>query len=151
VKPDIIASAKALQVGATISSEKWAIKERGAVSSTWGGGHRIDMAVALATIETIRREKLLQNAKRVGGYMLKILREIRDEHKPVLRAEGLGLMLKLDISNPRERDRIVQSAFRKGLLLLGCGKKSIRIVPPLIIREPEAGLGLEILKKAIKT
>ena len=79
--------------------------------------------------------------------MLKILREIREEHRQVLSAGGLGLMLKLDISTVEERNRIVQSAFRKGLLLLGCGKKSIRITPPLIIREPEAELGLEILKR----
>ncbi len=62
VKPDIMTTAKALQVGATIYSKKLEPKDRSTLSSTWGGGSRIDMAIGTRTIQVIKRDKLLENA-----------------------------------------------------------------------------------------
>jgi len=150
IRPDIITSAKALQVGATISSESWAVKEAGAVSSTWGGGARIDLAVGLATIQAIQKEKLMANARKMGKYFLKLLKEAETRNSQITNVDGLGLMLRMEFKTVKERDRVLQEAFRSGLILLPCGKKTIRFSPPLIIRQNEIDLGMGILDKILK-
>jgi len=150
IKPDIITLGKALQVGATISSKKYDPKESGAVSSTWGGGHRIDLAVGLKTIEIIKHERLLDNARKIGNYMLKRFREMKRKYSMIIDVRGLGLMIGVEFSKEIYKDIIPKIAFKKGLLLLGCGKKTIRIAPPLIISKEEADKGLDILEGVIK-
>jgi 4-aminobutyrate aminotransferase len=149
IEPDIMAMAKALQVGAVGTAEKFAPKEKGAVSTTWGGGHRIDMAAALATIETIRKEKLLQNTAKQGIYLRKALEDM-SEGTCIEDVRGLGLMVGLECRSLKKRDEILTECFKRGLSIFGAGKKSIRICPPLIITQKEIDLGLSILEKAIK-
>lgn len=149
--PDIIAAAKSLQVGATVTSSKYDPNESGAVSSTWGGGHRIDLAVGLKTIEIIRKEKLVKNAERMGKYMMKRLNEIRNNYSvDLIDVRGLGLMIGVEFVDKKKRDYVVQDAFKNGLLLLGCGFKTIRFAPPLIITQKEIDKGLEIFEKSVK-
>jgi 4-aminobutyrate aminotransferase len=151
IRPNIITAGKALQVGATIFEPELDPKEKGALSSTWGGGHRIDMAVGLKIIETIEKERLMDNVKKVGKYFLKRLRELEEKYpNTITYTDGLGLMLVAEIDTVEKRDKIVQAAFKNGLLLLGCGEKRIRFSPPLIITEKEIDYGLEILEKVVK-
>jgi len=150
IKPDIITSAKALQVGAVISSKEYDPKEPGSVSSTWGGGHRIDLAVGLKTIEIIKHEKLLDNVRKMGNYIMKRLREMKRKHLMISDVRGLGLMIGVEFSKEIYKDIIPKIAFKKGLLLLGCGKKTIRIAPPLIITKEETDKGLDIFEDVIK-
>jgi len=150
IRPDIITSAKALQVGAVITSDKYDPQEPGAVSSTWGGGSRIDLAVGLKTIEIIKHERLLDNAKKMGNHMIKRLREMKSRYPIIHEVRGLGLMIGVEFSKEIYKDLIPKMAFKKGLLVLGCGRKAIRIVPPLIITRDEADKGLDILEDVIK-
>jgi len=150
VVPDIMATAKALQVGAAVTSRKYAPPEKGAVSSTWGGGHRIDMAAGARIIDVIKRDKLMLNAKRMGAYFAKRLAEIRKEHGVITEVRGLGLMLAAEIQTKEARDFLLNDCFRRGLFLLGCGQKAVRFAPPLVIKEEEAGLGLEIFEDSVK-
>lgn len=150
IKPDIITSAKALQVGAVVSSKDYDPKEPGAVSSTWGGGHRIDMAIGLKTIEIIKHERLLDNAKKIGNHMIRRLREMKNRYPIINDVRGLGLMIGVEFSKEIYKDLIPKIAFKKGLLVLGCGRKGIRIVPPLTITRDEADKGLDILEDIIK-
>lgn len=149
IEPDIMAMAKALQVGAVGTIDKFAPKEKGAVSTTWGGGHRIDMAVALATIEAIEKEKLVQNAAKQGIHLKSALQDMA-EGTCIEDVRGLGLMVGLECSSLRKRDEILAECFRNGLSIFGAGKKSIRLCPPLIISQGEIDLGLSIMEKAIK-
>jgi len=152
IKPDIMTSAKSLQVGAVITSKEYDPKEPGAVSSTWGGGHRIDLAVGLKTIEIIEREKLLENTRKMGNYFMKRLKELQKKHhKKIIDVRGLGLMIGVELSKEKYKKEIEEKAFKQGLLLLGCGEKTVRIVPPLIITREEADIGLEIFEKVIKS
>ncbi len=150
IKPDIITSAKALQVGAVISSKEYDPREPGAVSSTWGGGGRIDLAVGLKTIEIIKHEKLLDNARKIGNYIKKRLKEMKNRYQIITDVRGLGLMIGVEFSKEIYKDIIPKIAFKKGLLLLGCGRKTIRIAPPLIITKEEADKGLDIFEDIIK-
>ena len=122
VKPDIMTSGKGLQVGATITSKEYEPKEPGSVSSTWGGGHRIDLAIGLKTIEIIEKEKLLRNATKMGNYMMKRLKDIKSSK--IIDVRGIGLMIGVEFSNKKYQKGVVQNAFKKGLLLLGCGEKA---------------------------
>ncbi|MFH1474205.1 MAG: aspartate aminotransferase family protein [Candidatus Aenigmatarchaeota archaeon] len=149
VKPDIMTSAKALQVGATITSKEYEPNEPGSVSSTWGGGHRIDMAVGLKTIEIIEKEKLMRNATKMGNYMTKRLRDIKSRN--IVDVRGIGLMIGVELSSKEQQNAVVQKAFKKGLLLLGCGEKTVRMVPPLIINQKDADKGLDIFEKIVKS
>ncbi len=150
IKPDIITSAKALQVGAVVSSKEYDPKEPGAVSSTWGGGSRIDLTVGLKTIEIIRHERLLDNAKKIGNHMIKRLREMKSRYPIIHEVRGLGLMIGVEFSKEIFKDLIPKMAFKKGLLVLGCGRKAIRIAPPLIITRDDSDKGLDILEDVIK-
>ncbi|MDI6826562.1 MAG: aspartate aminotransferase family protein [Candidatus Aenigmarchaeota archaeon] len=151
VEPDIMTAGKSLQVGAVVSSKKYDPNEPGAVSSTWGGGHRIDLAVGLKTIEIIEKEKLIENANNMGNYIMKRLNELKEKYpEKIVDVRGLGLMIGVEFENEKQRDFVVQEAFKQRLLLLGCGFKTIRIAPPLIIKEDVADHGLYIFEDVVK-
>jgi 4-aminobutyrate aminotransferase len=151
IKPDIMTAGKSLQVGAAISSKEYDPCEPGAVSSTWGGGHRIDLAVGLKTIEIIEKEKLMKNAKKMGKYFMKRLKELQQKYpEKIVDVRGVGLMIGVEFKDKKRRNLVVQQAFKQKLLLLGCGFKTLRIAPPLIIREDVADHGLFILEKIVK-
>jgi 4-aminobutyrate aminotransferase len=148
IKPDIVTTAKGLQVGATLFDAKYDPHERGAKSSTWGGGHRIDMAVGTTVIEVIKRDKLLDNAKKTGSILLKRLTEFVGKYG-VIEARGLGLMIGVEYESKERRDEVLQKAFKNGLILLPAGEKTMRVIPPLVITEKEIDEGIEILNKSL--
>lgn len=148
IKPDIMTTAKGLQVGATLFDVKYDPHERGVKSSTWGGGHRIDMAVGATVIEVIKRDRLLDNAKKMGGILLKRLAEFVGKHGAI-DARGLGLMIGVEYESKEKRDQVLQNAFKNGLILLPAGEKAMRVIPPLIITEKEIDEGIEILSKSL--
>ena len=148
VKPDIMTTAKALQVGAAAFRSDFDPGQRGALSSTWGGGSRIDMAVGAAVINTIKRDKLLNNAD-VMGTRLKIgLQELIGKGG-VIDVRGIGLMVGIEFDTKESRDAMLVRMFKKGLLLLPAGQKAMRAIPPLIITAEEIDEGLEIATSAL--
>jgi len=149
VEPDIMTVAKALQVGATVYDKKYEPSESGVLSSTWGGGARIDMAVGTKIIEIIIRDKLLTNCQKIGNMMLKTFVDIIGING-LIDARGIGLMVGLEFDTKKTRDYIVNRLFKKGLLVLPSGMKSIRIMPPLIINEEEAAKDVSFINDAIK-
>ncbi|MDE1862282.1 MAG: aminotransferase class III-fold pyridoxal phosphate-dependent enzyme [Thaumarchaeota archaeon] len=148
VEPDIMSAAKALQVGATAYRRELEPRDRSALSSTWGGGSRIDMAVGARTIRVIRRDRLLDNATRMGGILRKGLREFVGK-KGVSDVRGLGLMIGLEFETRQRREKKIAELFRAGLLTLGAGQKALRIIPPLVITREEVEQGLEILSSVL--
>ena len=139
ISPDIMSSAKALQVGAAITSKKFSV-ESGSISSTWGGGHILDMTIGLKTIEIIKKRKLLSNISKIGGYLVKGFNELELEN-----VRGKGLMLAFDLQSKEIRNNFIIESLKHGLVLLGCGEKGIRVIPPYIISKREADQGLEII------
>jgi len=148
IKPDIITTAKGLQVGATLFDVRFDPKEKGTMSSTWGGGHRIDMAVGAKVIEVIKRDKLLDNAKKMGSLLLKRMSEFVGKYG-IIDARGLGLMIAVEFESKESRDKVLQEAFKNGLILLPAGEKVMRVIPPLIITQKEIDEGIEIFKKSL--
>ena len=126
----------------------------GAHGSTFGG-NPVSVAAALATLELLEGG-LVANAAAVGGHLMGLLRS-RLSARVVGDVRGLGLMIGVEIVKDREsrapapelREAILEEAFRRGLLLLGCGKSTIRLAPPLVIDREDAEIAARILDESI--
>ncbi|MDE1724727.1 MAG: aminotransferase class III-fold pyridoxal phosphate-dependent enzyme [Thaumarchaeota archaeon] len=148
IRPDIMTSAKALQIGATAFDKKYEPTTRSALSSTWGGGNRIDMAVGAKVIQVIKRDRLLENATKMGNTLRKGLSEMVGK-KGIVDVRGLGLMIGVEFDTAHRRDKKLSDLFKQGLLTLGAGQKSMRIIPPLIITKEQIHQGLDIMHQVL--
>ena len=149
IKPDIVTIAKALQVGAVVFDKKLEPRKPGVLSSTWGGGSRIDMAIGMKTIDIISKEKLLEKIIKSGDFLKKNLMELKNRHNIIMDVRGLGLMLGVEFIKKEIRDKIMYKLFKNKLLVIPSGIKTIRILPPLIITENEISKGVNILEKIL--
>jgi 4-aminobutyrate aminotransferase len=160
VQPDIVCMAKGIASGmplsVTLSKAEIMDWVPGSHASTFGG-NPVCIAAALATLDVIEGEGLMHNASEVGNHMLKRMANWPSKHKLVGDVRGRGLMIGVEIIKDKktkeygvaERDRIVQLAFERGILFLGCGPSTIRIAPPLIVSKDEADAALDALEEAI--
>jgi 4-aminobutyrate aminotransferase len=159
VEPDLVCSAKGIAsgvpLGALIARKHIMDWPKGAHGNTYGG-NPLACVAALATIELIEDE-YLENVVDVGEYTLSLAQELYLRHPTIGQVRGLGLMLGLEFVRDRQgkvpaealRDRIVEHAFQRGLLLLGCGNSTIRISPPLMVSRDEVDEAIEIFDEAI--
>ncbi len=159
VVPDIFALAKGIAsgmpLGAMVSQSGVMTWVRGSHASTFGG-NPISCQAALTTIDLLE-EGLMENAARMGGYLLTGLKGLQKRFPVLGDVRGKGLMIGIEIvkdpvtkeKGVEERNRIVQACFEKGLLILGCGENVIRLSPPLIITRREADLALTILEEVL--
>ncbi len=160
VAPDIIAMAKALgngaaPIGATIFRKDLDFKP-GAHSNTFGG-HVLACAAALATINEV--EKLLPHVREMEKLFREELVELKEKYSRVGDVRGLGLAWGIEfVKDPKTkehdietRNKVVYEALKKGLVVLPCGKSTIRLIPPLNITEEQAKTGLSIFKEVVKT
>jgi len=159
VEPDIITSAKGIAsgmpLGAMITRKEIMSWPRGSHGNTFGG-NPVSCAASLATIDLIEKQ-YLQNARDVGEYTLDALAEIMVRHPSIGDVRGIGLMIGIEFVEDHEskepavelRDDIVDLAFTRGLLTLGCGNSTIRLSPPLSTNKNEVDEALIILEEAI--
>ena len=151
VEPDIVCLAKGiasgLPLGAFIARAEQMSWPPGSHGSTFGG-NPVACAAGLATLDLIE-EGLMDNAARVGAVLQDGLREIATGHQDVTDVRGRGLMVALELKTPELANRLVQSAFARGLLLLTAGTRAVRISPPLVLTADEAETGLEIIASAL--
>ncbi len=163
VTADIYTMAKALgggmPLGATIVKKSLGDIPPGSHGTTFGG-NLVSVAAAYASIKHVIKNKhqLESGVKRKSALIFKRLREMQDDHEIIGDVRGMGLMIGIELVKDRktkehavkEREEIIKSAFKKGLLVLTCGQSTIRIAPPLTISESSIGKGLDILEEAIK-
>jgi 4-aminobutyrate aminotransferase len=161
VVPDIICSAKSLggglPIAATIVDAKLNFDRYGRHSNTFGGAS-LAHASALATLDVIEEEKLIDRAAKVGKDMKKRLQEMQEKFEIIGDTRGVGMMLAHEFVQDRKskknaaksRDKISDMAFKKGLMLLPCGKSNIRYIPPLNTPQEILNTGLDILEECIK-
>lgn len=161
VEPDIITIAKGIAsgmpLGITVSRADIMDWVPGSHASTFGG-NPVSIASALATIKVLEREGI-PNAKEVGSYIMERLRDWPSRHAMVGDVRGLGLMIGVEIVKDKtskarageERDRIVDLAFERGVLLLGCGPNSVRLAPPLIVTKEQADIALDVLEDCLSS
>ncbi len=147
VEPDIITVAKALSggvipIGATIMRDELSYKKEGEHSNTFGGIPQA-CAVGLKTLEIIEKEKLVENAARKGDALRKLISNAGLAYD----FSGVGMMNRLNLSNPERRDLIAERAFEAGLYLMPAGEQSVRLMPALTISDEELGEATRILAK----
>ena len=159
VHPDIVCMAKGIAsgmpLGVCMTRAEIMDWKPGSHASTFGG-NPVCIAAALATLDVLEREGMA-NAARQGEAMLTQLRGWLGKHKIIGDVRGRGLMIGVEIVKDQEsreaapalRDRIVDLAFERGLLILGCGENSIRLAPPLIVNQHEVAVALEILEECV--
>lgn len=159
VVPDIILTAKGLgsgmPIGAIIAKESVMTWKHGTHGTTFGG-NPVCCAAALATLELVENE-LCANAKKMGDRLLAGLRKLQQKHECIGDVRGAGLMIGIEFVKDRKtkepatelRDALERKAFQNGLLLLGCGKSTIRVAPPLVLNEYDVDMGLDILDKSL--
>ncbi|MEK6970791.1 MAG: aminotransferase class III-fold pyridoxal phosphate-dependent enzyme [archaeon] len=150
ITPDIQTCAKMLQVAATVSRKGMFPTEGSAISSTWGGGPLIDLAMGAAVIREIKKKKLLTNAQRMGKRIRGRLEEIHTETGNIHDARGIGLMQGFDLPDAEKRNQFREKLFQKGLIMLGCGTQGMRISPSLNITQGEIDEGMDIIGETAK-
>lgn len=159
VEPDILCIAKGIASGMPmgIMTARQEVMDwpRSAHGNTFGG-NPIACAAALATIDLIENG-YMENAAQMGDYALDLLRGMMDHHPTIGEVRGKGLMIGVEFVKDRQtcypneklRDLVVDEAFTRGLLLLGCGKSTIRITPPLSVSHAEIDEAFEIFEDAL--
>jgi 4-aminobutyrate aminotransferase len=159
VEPDMVCSAKGIAsgmpLGVCMTRAEIMDWKPGSHASTFGG-NPVSIAAALATIDILEREGIA-NAATVGEQMLSRLRTWTGKHANVGDVRGRGLMIGIELvkdqqtreAAPLLRDRVVDLAFERGLLILGCGENTIRLAPPLIVKPQEADVAMDILEECL--
>jgi 4-aminobutyrate aminotransferase len=157
VEPDIVCLAKGvasgLPLGAIVAKAEVMDWPPGSHASTFGG-NPVACRAALATIDLLERE-YMANADARGRQLRDGLRELMQRHDELANVRGLGLMTAVDVLtdagelDPAGREAVVQGAFRRGLLLLGCGESGVRFCPPLCVTAEQVETCLRLLDEVL--
>jgi acetylornithine aminotransferase len=152
IRPDVVLLAKGLASGVPIGvclagGPAAQVFQPGTHGSTFGG-NPLACAAALATLDTIEEDGLMENAERVGGILLAGLREALVEQPGVVQVRGQGLMIGVELDRPC--GDLVNRALAAGLLINVTMDKVIRLLPPLVINEAQARQVLAILVPLVR-
>jgi 4-aminobutyrate aminotransferase len=157
IEPDILCSAKALAsglpLGATIAKAKIMDWTAGSHASTFGG-NPLSCVAAMAVIDAIKEEKLLENATKQGAYIMKRLEEFKEHSEIVGDVRGKGLMIGMEIVEDKESRKpapqkvteIMTRSWKRGINVISCGASTIRVAPPIIITRELVDSALDIIE-----
>ncbi len=152
IEPDIMTLAKALgngfPVGAMLATDKIAESFAPGNHASTFGGNPLAMAAALATLEIMLQEGILDNCRKTGDYFLKELKKLEKKHALINNVRGKGLMLAVTLN--MEAAEIVRECMQKGLLINSTGGKTLRFVPPLIITNKDVDQAVDILNEVME-
>lgn len=151
VVPDVMCFGKKVQVCGFVAGNRIdevpnnVFTEQSRINSTWGG-NIVDMVRSTMQMEIIQRENLVDNAMRVGRYLLTKLLGLRDR---VSNVRGRGLMVAFDLADREERDGFLAKAEANDLLVLACGEKSVRMRPHLTFTNADADEALARIERSL--
>jgi len=161
VEPDVLLMAKGIASGMPLSAfvarrevtQKWPANRHG----TTFGGNPVCCAAALATIEVLQEEKLLERATRLGKRIMDRLVKFSQDKPHIGEVRGKGLMIGIEFNDPKGNpgteaaQRVARKCFENKLLVLKCGSHSqvIRMIPPLTLSDSEADQACEILETSM--
>jgi len=160
VEPDIICTSKALAsglpIGAMVAKAKVMDWNPGSHASTFGG-NPVSCAAALAVLDVIKDEQLLDNACKQGDHVMKRLEEFRQTSRIVGDVRGRGLMIGIELVEdketrkpaPKKASEVMLRSWRRGVTVVTCGVSTLRIVPPLTIQTDLLDSALDILEDTI--
>ncbi|KIL45803.1 aspartate aminotransferase family protein [Jeotgalibacillus soli] len=163
VTPDIMAIAKGIAAGlplsATVASkelmDQWPLGTHG----TTFGGNPIACSAALASLEVLKEEKLIENSKMMGIYAKEKLEKLKEKHSLIKSIRGVGLMIGIELHDPKTGKpngeavmNVLDGCLERGVLFYLCGNAGevIRMIPPLTVSQEQIDAGIEVLDKAIE-
>lgn len=156
ITPDIVVFGKKMQVcgmmvGPRVKEvENHVFIEPSRINSTWGGS-LVDMVRATKYLQIIEEEKLVENAAKVGDYLLKELEKLSTRYPELMRnARGKGLMCAIDLETPELRDQMLDEIFERGALILKCGETSLRFRPSLNFTKGEVDELIGIVEGSLR-
>ena len=165
VTPDIMAIAKGIAsgfpLGAVCARRELMSRWNPTVHGTTFGGNPISCAAALATIEVIKEENLLDEAKGNGKYLLDRLRDLKAKYPVIGDVRGIGLMIGVEFivpgtdrePNPTAAKKVLNECLSQGMLTYPCGQRSqtIRLSPPLNVTRDQIDEAVKILEQSLAT
>ena len=160
IEPDLIGTAKAIASGLPLGAligRKDVMSLPGGTHANTFGGNPVSLAAASATLDRLL-DGLIDNADRVGSYLKKRLKELMDKYEVIGDVRGLGLMVGMELVKNRESkepntellERVIKSSFKKGLIIIGSGKSTLRFSPPLNITEDAVDEAVDIVEESIR-
>ena len=151
IRPDIITVAKGIAngfpMGGVLISPMF-VPVYGQLGTTFGGNH-LGCAAALAVLDVIEQENLVQNADEMGNYLLSQLRQMQTEVPHIIDVRGRGLMIGIELDVPQKsvREQLIYDEH----VFTGCsGTSVLRLLPPLCLSKAEADEFLDKLKKILQ-
>ncbi|MFH1347059.1 MAG: aminotransferase class III-fold pyridoxal phosphate-dependent enzyme [Candidatus Margulisiibacteriota bacterium] len=156
VKPDIICMAKGIASGFPLGgiaapAELMAKWSPGSHGGTYGG-NPVCCAAAIATVDVIKKQKLMRSANRLGDYLKKALRKLQEKYPIIKDVRGLGLMIGVDFKDTAIVRKIIDHCLKNRLVIIPTGADGtvIRVIPPLIVKKKEIDQALKIFENALK-
>ncbi|MPW25572.1 aminotransferase class III-fold pyridoxal phosphate-dependent enzyme [Alkalibaculum sp. M08DMB] len=161
IVPDIMTLGKAIGGGFPMSAiistkclmDKWPVGTHG----TTFGGHPVIAAAANAVLDAFEEENIIKNCNEIGSYLKDKLYEFKSKYDVIGDVRGLGLMIGIEFvckdgrANAKARDEIIKYCIDKKLLMLGCGKSTLRFCTPLNVSKEDVDKSLEIIEMGLKT
>lgn len=152
VEPDVITLAKALAggtaIGAVLATNSAAENFSPGDHASTFGGNPLACAAGIAAIEAILEENLLENTKKVGSYLLKMLQKKAQEYSCIKDVRGMGLLIGLELEI--EAARVIKECMSRGLLLSAAGSYVLRFLPPLNTTFEEVDEALNIFSSSLE-
>ena len=152
VKPDIMTLAKTLgggfPIGACMATDGVAKAFVPGNHASTFGGNPLACAAAIATLDVMEEERLIENSAEVGAYLLEALAKIKDERRDVSEVRGKGLMAAIEF-NRDFAPAVGAACLQKGLIINPIGQSILRFLPPLIAEREHVDTAVRILREAI--
>jgi acetylornithine/N-succinyldiaminopimelate aminotransferase len=152
VKPDIVTLAKAVgngfPIGVMMATDRVASAFQPGNHASTFGGNPLAMAAALATLETIMEDGILENVRQIGSYFMARLEELKKRSSIVKEIRGRGLIIGMELSI--EGSQIVSACMDRGLLINCTSGNVLRFVPPLTITKKDVDAAVAILGEVIR-
>lgn len=155
VQPDMLTFGKKMHVCGFVASNRideisenvFHVPSR--LNSTFGG-NLTDMVRATRILEVIEEEHLVENARVVGEYLQKKLLALQTEFSELVsNVRGLGLFCAIDLDAHENRELLKEKALEKGVILIGCGNRTIRFRPPLNLSKTEVDEGVGMIRQCL--
>eukprot|EP01112_Ceratiomyxa_fruticulosa_P004010 TRINITY_DN1433_c0_g1_i1.p1 TRINITY_DN1433_c0_g1~~TRINITY_DN1433_c0_g1_i1.p1 ORF type:complete len:460 (+),score=93.45 TRINITY_DN1433_c0_g1_i1:240-1619(+) len=156
ITPDLVCFGKKMQICGFMSTDRVnsvadnVFKVSSRINSTWGGS-LVDMVRSRRLLEIVEHDKLIENAAKMGEYLVHKIEEL-DKNVPgmITNIRALGLLCAFDLPSHEIRNKYLNLAYSHGLMLIGCGAKSIRCRPNLSINEDEINIVLAKMQECLK-
>ena len=153
VKPDVVCFGKKFQVCGFLASDRiddvdnvFRVPSR--ISSTFEG-NLVDMVRCQRVLEVVEQDGLLDHVKAEGAWLLEQLHGLASRHAGVTAPRGRGLMAAFDLADTATRNGVLKRCFAEGLIILGCGDRSVRFRPSLDVSRDDLAEALAIVERCL--